>query len=324
MDIAVAIFPFKTKSAKIGLVLGEGAARGLAHIGILDVLVNARIPIHYIAGTSMGALVGGLFAAGISVDKMEHLATREKLKVLSRIFVPTFPRGGFFDGHRITELVESIVGDVNIEDLKIPFAAVATNFSNGEQIIMNSGPLSQAIRASSTIPGVFNPMHRADRLLCDGALTNPVPVDVCRRLGAEKVIAVNVNPRLDLSGKKPVIRPIKEKMKKDDENWDRMLLSLVKQVDRSGEITDKVTKWIKPLRKGQSNVSVGIIDAITQAFSIMYAQSVRYMDKSSVPDVLIQPDTKNFYLMDFDKGKELIEIGRDSALAHIKRIIKIS
>ncbi|MBN1997772.1 patatin-like phospholipase family protein [candidate division KSB1 bacterium] len=323
----MSLLPFKTKNIKIGLALGEGAARGLAHIGVLNVLVKAQVPIKVITGTSMGALIGGLFAAGIHPEKMEHLVTKERLKVLSKVFVPTFPRGGFFDGNRITELLESIVGAINIEDLKIPYAAIATNFANGEEVILRKGPLTHAIRASSSIPGIFNPVNADNHILCDGALTNPVPVDVCRKLGADKVIAVNVNPRLDLSGKKPAIRTVTENIKKDkadNESWDQMLLSLVKHIDKSGEITDKVTKWIKPLAKEHPKISIGIIDAITQAFSIMYAQSVNYTNKSCVPDVLLQPDTKNFYLMDFDKAEELIEIGQNCALAQIKNIIKMS
>jgi len=180
------------RGKKIGLALGSGAARGFAHIGTIKVLEENRIPISVVAGTSMGALIGALYAAGLSGNDLEEIACNVNLKTIAKLFVPTPSLGGLVNGSRIQELLQSLVGDVNIRSLRIPFAAVAVDIESAEEVIIKDGSLIGAIRASISLPGIFTAANYQNRFLVDGGLLNPVPVDVVRDMGADFVIAVNV------------------------------------------------------------------------------------------------------------------------------------
>jgi NTE family protein len=177
---------------KVGLALGSGSARGLAHIGVLRAIEEAGIEIDVIAGTSMGALIGAIFAAG----KLDGLATRFldfDWKGIISLLDPVFPRSGLIDGQKIADLVRAHVSAASIEDLPIPFRAVATCIMSGEEVVCGAGDLIEAVRASISVPGIFTPMRSNGRILVDGGLVNPVPVSVVRAMGADLVIAVDLN-----------------------------------------------------------------------------------------------------------------------------------
>ena len=177
---------------KVGLALGSGAARGLAHIGVIKALEEYNIPIRMIAGTSMGALVGAAYATGLSGTELEEIACTINFRTIAKLFLPTLPITGLVDGKRIEDFLKALVGDVNIRNLKIPFAAVAADIESSEEILIRDGSLIGAIRASISIPGIFTPAKHQNRYLVDGGLLNPVPVDVVRNMGADFVIAVSV------------------------------------------------------------------------------------------------------------------------------------
>jgi NTE family protein len=180
---------------KTGLALSGGAARGLAHIGVLQVLEEADIPINIVAGTSAGAIMGAVYASGRTIKRMEEYALEASWKKLAPLIDPSFPRTGLIKGRKITRLLsEYIGGDIDFHDLKIPFACVATDIDTGEEIVISTGPVLEALRASISVPGVFTVVNREGRHLVDGGLTTPVPVNVVRQMGADFVIAVNVNP----------------------------------------------------------------------------------------------------------------------------------
>ncbi len=182
------------REKRVGLALGSGGARGAAHVGVLKVLEREGIKISAIAGSSIGAMVGGAYAAGVALSRIEEeWLTTSRTKLL-RSFLPTFPRTGLSSGAGLRRYLREILGDVRIEDLPIPFAAVATDLDMGEPVILRSGALVEAIRASTAIPGVFQPVRWEGRLLVDGGMVEPLPVRVCRELGAEIVIAVDTNP----------------------------------------------------------------------------------------------------------------------------------
>jgi len=188
------------KGKKIGLALSGGAARGLAHVGVLEVLHDEGIPVHLIAGTSAGAVMGAIYAAGQDVKVMVEQATDATWQKLGPMIDPSFPKSGFIKGEKIKKLLSSFVGgDIKFHDLKIPFACVATDIDAGEEIIIDKGPLLDALRASISVPGIFTVVKREGRYLVDGGLTTPVPVRVVSDMGADFVIAVNVNP--DVSGR---------------------------------------------------------------------------------------------------------------------------
>jgi len=180
------------KLRKIGLALGSGSARGWSHIGVIRGLQEANIAIDIVCGSSIGALVGGAFAAG-KLDEAEKLIRGLAWSdVLGFMEVP-IPRSGIINSEKIAEYLRARIGDPNIEDLPIPFAAVATDLTSGQEVWIRQGSLIEAIRASISMPGMFTPCFRDGRLLVDGGLINPVPVSLCRSLGANTVIAVNPN-----------------------------------------------------------------------------------------------------------------------------------
>jgi NTE family protein len=185
---------------KVGLALSGGAARGLAHVGVISVLHKEGIPINMIAGTSSGAIIGAVYAHDRDTEKMKEYALDPGWKKRAPMIDPSFPKTGFIKGKKIEKLLESFLGgNIEFNDLQIPFACVATDIQTGEEIVINSGSVIAALRATISIPGIFTLVKRQGRYLVDGGLTTPVPVEVVRQMGADFIIAVNVNP--DVSGR---------------------------------------------------------------------------------------------------------------------------
>nr|WP_132770309.1 patatin-like phospholipase family protein [Tepidibacillus fermentans] len=178
-----------TMKPKIGLALGSGGARGLAHIGVLRVLEEHNIPIDYISGSSMGSLVGALYANGNDLNMLEKLAIHLKRKYWVDFSVSKL---GLVSGEKIKELIRILTHGKNIEDLSIPLAIVATDIENGERVVFREGPIFQAVRASISIPGIFVPETVNGRILVDGGVIDRVPVHAVRDMGADFVIAVDV------------------------------------------------------------------------------------------------------------------------------------
>jgi len=181
-------------NVKIGLALGSGAALGMAHIGVIKALREAGIPIDMIAGTSMGALVGACYAADGQIADVEELALTANLRKMTSLMDPKFTliRAGFLHGKRVESFLKPIIGDRDVSQCKIPFAAVAADIHSAKQVIITRGSLLKAVRASISIPVVFVPVNYDGRYLVDGGALNPVPADVVKSMGATFVIAVNV------------------------------------------------------------------------------------------------------------------------------------
>ncbi len=187
--------PAEPHRKKIGLALSSGAARGLAHVGVIDVLHKEGIPIDMIAGTSSGAVMGSVYAWNRDTDKMKEHALDPSWKKLAPMIDPSFPKTGFIKGRKLKNLLSSFLGgNTKFSDLKMPFACVATDIDTGEEVVINSGSVPEALRASISIPGIFTLVKHEGRYLVDGGLTTPVPVDVVKRMGADFIIAVNVMP----------------------------------------------------------------------------------------------------------------------------------
>jgi NTE family protein len=190
---------------KVGLALGGGAARGLAHIGVLEVLEREGIPVDMIAGTSAGAAVGALYAQGNSAARIKELALDTGWRRMVSLIDLALPRSGFVEGTRIKNLLKSIMGDVSFNELKIPLSCVATDIRSGDEIVISDGSVLEGVRASISIPVIFTAVKWRDRYLVDGGLVNPVPVSTARAMGADLVIAVNVIPPMGVR-----IQPAKE------------------------------------------------------------------------------------------------------------------
>ncbi|GAA0494893.1 patatin-like phospholipase family protein [Salinibacillus aidingensis] len=173
---------------KIGLVLGSGGARGLSHLGVIKILEDYHIPIDYIAGSSMGALVGALFGAGQSI---EHLYQAAKYSRRNYFLDVTVPKMGFFQGHRIEEYVRLFTHGRKLEDFPIPVSIVATDLHSGKRVVFTEGDAAEAVRASVSIPGIFVPVRKDGRLLVDGGVVDRVPITAVQEMGADITIAVD-------------------------------------------------------------------------------------------------------------------------------------
>jgi NTE family protein len=187
---------FSKAGSTYGLVLSGGAARGLAHIGVLDRLYRARIPVDLVIGTSAGAIFGALYAAGIEPAKMRRivLAKLRWLHFVSLVDV-TLPKSGLIGGKKLIRILRELLGgDLDFQDLQKPFACVAVDIDSGEEVVMREGSVLEAIRASISIPGIFSPVRWNGHYLVDGGILNNLPVDVARNMGADFVIAINVFP----------------------------------------------------------------------------------------------------------------------------------
>lgn len=192
----------------ISLVLGSGSARGLAHIGVLRVLEQEGIHPELVVGCSIGAVIGGLYAAGLGADEMYNLAVNLRKTRLILMIDPANPVQAFVNGERIREWIKSVLPVSSFDALKIPFACVATDLNTGELTILDSGSLIDSIMASISIPIIFPPVKLNDHYYVDGGVRSPLPVRVAKKLGGEKVIAVNplslqTEPRIKYTTRKP-------------------------------------------------------------------------------------------------------------------------
>jgi len=182
------------KKKKVGLALGGGYARGLAHIGVLEVFEKEGIPVDMIAGTSIGALVGALYARNKSVASLKQQANNLDWIGVTSLVDLTIPRSGLISGNRVTNLLKHLMGDAKFNDLQIPLSCVAADIITGDEIDISTGSVLEAVRASISIPIIFKTVNKDNRFLVDGGLVNPVPVNVVKKMGADFVIAVDVNP----------------------------------------------------------------------------------------------------------------------------------
>ncbi|MCX6736660.1 MAG: patatin-like phospholipase family protein [Candidatus Parcubacteria bacterium] len=196
------------KRKTIGLALGSGGPRGLAHIGVIQALLNEKINIDYIAGTSAGALIGGMYGVERNLLKIENLAHNFSYKDLLEVFSDPQIGSGIIGGKKAVSFLDDIIGSVNIENMAIPFKAVATDLFTAEAVIIDKGSLSEAIRASGSIPLMFQPVKINDRYLVDGGLSQPVPVETVKKMGADIVIAVNLDHVYFSALKKGEIKPL--------------------------------------------------------------------------------------------------------------------
>jgi NTE family protein len=269
------------KKRKVGLALGGGAARGMAHIGVLEMLETENIPIDMIAGTSAGAAVGALYAQGKSTEELKKLAQSWNWKQRAQIIDLALPRSGFIAGRRIKKLLKSIIGDVSFNELNIPFACVATDVITGEEVVINKGSVLEAVRASISVPIIFSVVKHGGRYLVDGGLVNPVPVSVLKDMGADFIIAVNVTPRLKTT---PEAVYLKE------------------------SYTNSVLKIKEP----------NLFGVIMKIFSITNSQIV---DASlSGADVIIEPRMVGIGMADFSHAEKCITEGGLSAIDAVLEI----
>jgi len=182
----------KNKKLKIGLALGSGGIKGYSHVGVLKVLEENNIPIAFISGSSIGAMIGSVYSYLKDSKKLEEIVLSTSWHQISSLMSFSF-KEGLIKGEMIEKYIDEITWGVSFEDLKIPLSVVTTNFKTGESVNLSRGDVAKAVRASSSIPWIFKSVKINGKTLCDGGLSNPVPVDVVRKMGADIVIAVNLD-----------------------------------------------------------------------------------------------------------------------------------
>ena len=294
----------------VGLALGSGSARGWAHIGVIQALTEAGIDIDYIAGTSIGSVVGSVFAAG-NIKALEEVAVRLDWKQIAYLFDVVLPKSGLIDGKKVAGFVRNHLREMNIEELPIPFCAVSTDLNTGDEVIIREGDIIEAVRASISIPGIFTPVRNNGRILVDGGLVNPVPVSVVREMGADFVIAVDLSHGI-VGGSESVQNTVHEfgvtHSEKDDprvmKKKNRILEALNKRlaaIDFSALSWTKHSQDVEPLP--------GIFDVLTSSINIMEAQISATRLKTDPPDLLIQPNLSHIKFLEFNRASETIAEG---------------
>ncbi|MBV8157441.1 MAG: patatin-like phospholipase family protein [Dyella sp.] len=277
----------------IALALGSGGAKGLAHIGAIEEIVAQGYDIVAIAGTSMGALIGGIYAMGkldIYRDWVSALAKMDVLKLVDW----TFSGGGLIKGERIIDTLRELIGDARIEDLPLAFTAVATDLDREREVWLTRGPLFDAIRASIAIPTVFRPYVLSDRRLIDGGLLNPVPVTPLIREAADYLFAVSVDGPPDLSTPEEVPATPTE----DPDSYRSRIGEFISKLMPQG-----VDKPREP----------GMLELLTQSMDLMQANLSRLRLAAYEPDLLIRLPRNVASVYEFYRARELIEMGRQQA-----------
>jgi NTE family protein len=282
------------KKTAIALALGGGAARGWAHIGVLRALDEAGIEIEMIAGTSIGALVGGCYLAG-KLDELEDFARSLTRRRIFGLLDFHLGGNGLFGGMKLTARMQEHMAGLTFEDLKKPFVCVAAEIRTGHEIWLSSGSLITAMRASYALPGVFEPVVCNKRVLVDGALVNPVPVSVCRAHEQRLVVAVNLH--YDLYGRAAVIK------------------------HNAGAGDEEPTPMRKPTDEREARI--GITGVMVEAFNIIQDRISRARLAGDPPDLALQPKLGHIGLSEFHRADEAIQMGYECTKAHITELERL-
>jgi len=286
--------------SKIGIALGGGAARGWSHIGILNALAEMGIRPDVIAGTSIGALVGAAWA-NRQEAQLEAWVRSLTWKDIVGFFDVSVVPGGLIEGEKLIEFARSRSPDTDIESLAIPFGAVATELKTGREVWMREGKVLDAVRASISLPGLFKPVKRNGSWLIDGGLVNPVPVSLCRAMGADVVIAVNLNAGV-VGSQRHLRAPKKQEENGKASLWDRI----------SDSFKQKLNEQKKQLLKqilGENHDAPGSFEVLAGSINIMQERITRSRLAGEPPDLLLEPKLAHIGLMDFDRADEAIAEG---------------
>jgi NTE family protein len=283
------------KTKNVALALSSGGARGLAHIGAIEELEAHGYHISSIAGCSMGALIGGVYAAGKLNEFREWMKTIDRKKMLSLIDF-SLSLNHFVKGTRIIEAIMEFVPDVNIEDLPIPYCAVATDLKSGREVMFRKGSLFKAIRASISLPSFYEPVKRNDMILIDGGIINPLPLNRVKRQSGDILVGVDVSGH-DYKAQ-----------------WDELQrLTAIQKSDKS--LKTKILDMLIP-----DNLDFNYYTVLSRASSLMIRQNSILMVRLMNPDILIDIQMNRYGTFDFDKSEKLIAIGRQKALQAISKL----
>lgn len=296
-----------TEKKNVALVLGSGGARGLAQIGVIEELERRGYSISSIAGTSIGSVIGGVYAAGALNEYKDWVLQLDRRNVFGLMDF-TLASHGFIKGERVFESMRKFIPVTEIEDLSIPYAAVAVDLENQSEVVFKSGDLWKAIRASVAIPSVMTPVIKDDKVLVDGGVVNPLPVNRVKRTEGDLLIAVDLNA---LVPGHPVDLNKEEKNNKERSAF---LESVRQRIgdwwpwSENGEDSEKSNT-----EENKSRVKRNFLGILSASFELMQDQLAQWAMHQSPPDVLIQIPRKSADTFDFYLGKQLIELGAELA-----------
>lgn len=280
----------------ISLVLSGGGARGIAHIGVIEELEKQGFNIHSIAGTSMGSLVGGIYAAGKLKEFKKWILNLDKLDVFKLIDF-TLINKGFVKGDKVFNELKEFIPDINIQDLDINFSAIATDITNRKEICFTEGDLLKAIRASVSIPSVFTPVKHDKAILVDGGVINNIPINHAKRIDKDILIAVNVNANIPL---------VQSKINVD----------IYKQ-SRYHTFLRKFKNSMHKFLPYHMQDDLGYFDIMNVSFELMRDELVKLSLENNPPDILIEIPRDSSSIYDFYKADELIEKGQQATIKSI-------
>lgn len=301
---------------RIGLALGSGSARGWSHIGVIEALVEAGIEPDVICGTSVGALVGAAYVTG-RLDRLRKWGEGVTWRKLVAMMDVGLSEGGLIGGKPMMKFLRSLGISGAIEGFAKPFAAVATDLATGREVWFQSGPVLEALRASIAVPGIFSPVRHRGQWLLDGGLVNPVPVSLCRALGADVIIAVNLNgDQLGRWRKGEPIAAAHPPERGSPESFTQMLAQL------PAALGEQITQ-IAPRLTAQRGAP-GYLDVLAGAIDIMQDHITRARLAGEPPHVMLVPRLREIGLMDYHRAAEAIAEGRAAvadALPAIRRYL---
>lgn len=286
---------FVAMKKKIALVLSGGGARGLAHIGAIETLESHGYEITSIAGCSMGALIGGMYAAGKLPEVKDWVLALDRRKVLSLVDF-SLSLTHLVKGDRVMEALKEIVPDVNIEDLPIPYTAVATDWNSGKEVVFDHGSLYDAIRASISIPLFLNPVRREDMLLVDGGLVNSLPLNRVVRHSGDLLFGINVSTH-DYQGELLMQQFVERKL-------------LSKSMPAA--VMNRIMKHFE-------GININYVTLLMRTISIMLEQNTRQQILISRPDLVVQVPMKRYGVFDFDKAAAILQIGKHKTSRALRR-----
>jgi NTE family protein len=299
----------------VGIALGAGGARGFAHLGVLRTLSASGIPIDAVVGTSIGAVVGAAFAAG-QLDLLERRVQELDWAGVVRMFDPVWPRSGLLSGEGAASWLNSVLGDWRIEDLAVPFAAVAVDLVTGEEVVIRDGLVVDAIRASMSIPGVFVPLSRGRQVLVDGALRNPVPVSVLDQFDVDVRLAVNLHthPVREIGGRRPRLRT-----RGSGRVAGRILDGLEERVGRFRRRKPGRNTRLRATAIGGPN----LFEILTASMTILEYELARHRLALDPADVLLTPHVEGVRAFEFHRARTAIHAGTAEAEAHLPEIRRV-
>jgi NTE family protein len=302
----------------VGLVLGCGSSRGWAHIGAIEALEDENIPIDLIVGCSIGSYIGAIYASGSIKSLREYVLKMDGKKIFS-YFDIVLPRSGLLDGtKKLRELFSIHTNVQKFSELKIPVMMLATDLETGQKVVLKSGNILDALRASMSMPGLFAPARVKNRWLVDGGLVDPVPVSVARAMGADIVIAVDLSSGTISKQKRKIQKFRSEKTPVEQDENKNELIKKLSEYYENAELSFK--NKINDLFKKEASTP-DIIETVTTSINIMQDRITRINLAVTPPDVLIQPHLGELKMLDFDQVEHTIEEGYIRAKEKIEDIM---